>query len=561
MRSRLALCVCLIVSALCPAQTPPPELSSVQIDNLAILGKVWGFLKYHHPAVTAGTRDWDRDLLGIIPAVLAAPDRASADAAMFRWVTDLGDIAECQSCVPPLPGDVVLSPDLAWLNDENLLGSDLSDLLRRVYLNRERFQQWYVSLDSHTRNPLFPHEAAYPAMNADFGLRILAVFRFWNDIEYWYPYRDVIGVNWDDVLKEYIPKVGLARSIPEYQRGVLRLAARINDSHVYVSASSGSVRLRVPEGSCMIPISLRFVENQAVIAAVLADGLAVERGDVVTEIDGESVSGIVEQLRPWYSASNEAAALREIAGGLTRGACREIKIRIRHNGEEKTVDVSRVPIGGGFRQRWIEAGGSHELAGPTFRMLSDTISYLKISSLKLANVREYVEAAQRAKGLIVDLRGAPSEPIWGELLRLVNPGSFARITIGDLSNPGAFRWDRVPGQRGLPTARPDLKIVVLVDELTQSNVEYGAMGLRSAPGVLLVGSTTAGADGNVSQILLPGDLRVQFTGTGVFFPDGRPTQRVGLIPDVRVTPTIAGIAAGRDEVVEEAVRQINANLN
>jgi C-terminal processing protease CtpA/Prc len=40
------------------------------------------------------------------------------------------------------------------------------------------------------------------------------------------------------------------------------------------------------------------------------------------------------------------------------------------------------------------------------------------------------------------------------------------------------------------------------------------------------------------------------------YPDGRPTQRVGLIPDVRVAPTIAGIAAGRDEVLEEAVRQI-----
>jgi hypothetical protein len=437
-----------------------------------------------------------------MPRVLAAPDRASADAAMFRWVRDLGDIAECQSCVPPLPRDLSLSPDLGWLGDKNFLGSELGDLLRRIYLNRERFQQWYVSLDPNIRNPLFPHEAAYPAMNADFGLQILAVFRFWNDIEYWYPYRDVIGVNWDDVLKEYIPKVGLARSIPEYQRGVLMLAARINDSHVYVSASSGSVFVRMPEGSCMIPISLRFVENQAVITAVLADGLPLERGDVVTEIDGAPVSALIEQLRPYYGASNEAAALRDIAGGLPRGACREIKIRVRHNGEEKTVDVSRVPISGGFRERWIEAGGSHELAGPTFRMLSDTISYLKISSLKLANAREYVSAAQGTKGLIVDLRGAPTEPIMGDVPDMVRPGLFAQVTIGDLSNPGVFRWlGPGPGQRAPPTARPDLRIVVLVDELTQSYLEYGAMGLRSAPGVLLVGSTTAGADEVLEEAL------------------------------------------------------------
>ena len=46
------------------------------------------------------------------------------------------------------------------------------------------------------------------------------------------------------------------------------------------------------------------------------------------------------------------------------------------------------------------------------------------------------------------------------------------------------------------------------------------------------------------------------SGIGVFYPDKLPTQRVGIIPDVEVKPTIAGIRAGRDEVLEEALRQI-----
>jgi C-terminal processing protease CtpA/Prc len=46
------------------------------------------------------------------------------------------------------------------------------------------------------------------------------------------------------------------------------------------------------------------------------------------------------------------------------------------------------------------------------------------------------------------------------------------------------------------------------------------------------------------------------SGIGVFYPDKRPTQRVGIVPDVEVQPTIAGIRAGRDEVLEEALRQI-----
>ena len=46
------------------------------------------------------------------------------------------------------------------------------------------------------------------------------------------------------------------------------------------------------------------------------------------------------------------------------------------------------------------------------------------------------------------------------------------------------------------------------------------------------------------------------SGIGVFYPDKKPTQRVGILPDIEVKPTIAGIRAGRDEVLEQALRQI-----
>jgi hypothetical protein len=57
-------------------------------------------------------------------------------------------------------------------------------------------------------------------------------------------------------------------------------------------------------------------------------------------------------------------------------------------------------------------------------------------------------------------------------------------------------------------------------------------------------------------IPLPGGLRTMMSGIGIFYPDKRPTQRVGILADVQVTPTLAGIRAGRDEVLEEGLRQI-----
>ena len=83
------------------------------------------------------------------------------------------------------------------------------------------------------------------------------------------------------------------------------------------------------------------------------------------------------------------------------------------------------------------------------------------------------------------------------------------------------------------------------------------MALRVAPKATVIGSTTAGADGNVSAILLPGNIRTMISGIGVYYPDGRETQRVGILPDIVIKPTIAGIRAGRDEVLEKAIEVIN----
>jgi hypothetical protein len=68
------------------------QLTSVQVENLALLAQVWDFAKYHHPRVVDGGRNWDYDLFRAIPSVLAAPDRATAAAALVTWLDELGPI-------------------------------------------------------------------------------------------------------------------------------------------------------------------------------------------------------------------------------------------------------------------------------------------------------------------------------------------------------------------------------------------------------------------------------------------------------------------------------------
>jgi len=61
------------------------SLTPIQVSNLATLGRVWGFLKYHHPEVTSGQRHWDYELFRILPAILAAADRAHANCQGQRY--------------------------------------------------------------------------------------------------------------------------------------------------------------------------------------------------------------------------------------------------------------------------------------------------------------------------------------------------------------------------------------------------------------------------------------------------------------------------------------------
>ena len=123
--------------------------------------------------------------------------------------------------------------------------------------------------------------------------------------------------------------------------------------------------------------------------------------------------------------------------------------------------------------------------------------------------------------------------------------------------PGCVRLDPEQASALEPTApRYPGKVAILVDEVTQSRSEYTTMAFRSAPGAVVVGSTTAGADGNYSEVLLPGGLHTGISGLGVFTPERGQTQRVGVAVDLEVRPTVEGIAAGRDEVLEAALRAI-----
>jgi C-terminal processing protease CtpA/Prc len=541
------------------------SLSALQVQNLAVLAKVWGFLKYYHPAVTSGQHQWDYDLFRAIPAVLAAEDAPTANQAIADWITArLGStVTPCNPCATLDTSDLYMGTNLDWISDESLLGSSLSQTLQSVYANRTpATQTFFVSLDLGS-NPVFQFDSYYLNISLpDSGYQLLGLFRVWNAVQYFYPDRDVMANHpasspnyWDSVLQQSIPGIAMAQSSLTYQQQMLLFKAMINDSH---SGISNFTSAQPPMGSCQLPVQIRFVQGVPVVTGYLSSdgansGLRV--GDEIRQLDGTAVGDLVAQWTPYYADSNQAAALRDIGNAMTQGACGTVSVSISRRRQQLSLTPDRVPTS----TLNLSSNGEDDLPGNTFQMLPGNIAYIKMSSLVASQTANYIQSAARTEGLIVDIRNYPSAA-WYPLVAWLasEPVNYAQSTYGDVTTPGAFHWAGLLGDQVLPVS-PHYrgKVVVLVNQITQSAGEDVAMAFR-AVGAIVVGSTTAGADGNCSTVPLPGGLWFYFSGNGIFYPDRTPTQRVGIVPDFVVTPTIAGIRAGRDEVLDAAIHVIES---
>jgi C-terminal processing protease CtpA/Prc len=132
---------------------------------------------------------------------------------------------------------------------------------------------------------------------------------------------------------------------------------------------------------------------------------------------------------------------------------------------------------------------------------------------------------------------------------------FAVFTHRNISNPGEFNWTknfRIYGHKKPFSG----KLIVLENEITQSLGEFTVMAFKATGNATVIGSQTAGADGRIAYIFLPGGLKTSISGRGVYYPDKRETQRIGIVPDIEVKPTIKGIQEGRDELIEKTIEMI-----
>jgi len=414
------------------------------------------------------------------------------------------------------------------------------------------------------------------------------LYRYWNIIQYFFPYKYLTDKNWDEVLREYIPVFINAKTALEYQLAILQLAGETNDTHARFlmgTNETGFLRgtryapLRTNEidslrGTKYAPFRVRFIENKLTVIDYFKPNLkettGLEIGDFITHINGKKIEYIIDSIKSYYPASNEAARMYYMATDLVRSNNHSIHIVYNSLGTIKQKELTMYE-----RPDLNMDALNNKLSYDRIIFDNDSvfIGYITLETIKDTEISQIKKSFKNAKGIIIDIRNYPATFVpfaLGEFFTLKRK-PFAKSTTGNLNNPGEFYFSsNVSFLNSNAGNRDNLydfekpisencfqgKLVVLVNEASISQSEYTAMAFRAGENTVIIGSQTQGADGNVSLIPLPGGIKAGISGIGIYYPDGKGTQRIGIVPDIEVKPTIQGIREGRDELLEKAIELI-----
>ena len=306
------------------------------------------------------------------------------------------------------------------------------------------------------------------------------------------------------------------------------------------------------------PFKVEFVEDKLVVTDYYNSNLSkiseIKIGDVITHINNTPVEDIVDSLKPYYPSSNKAAMLRDMSEDLLRSKKQTINIRYISSQKNKQKELSLYDTSKLNRYRWYKKNTKEK----SYNLLENNIGYVTLASIKDEDIPEIKKVFKNTDGIIIDIRNYPSTPVVYSLdsYFVSTPTPFVKFTQGSIYNPGEFIFTT---SLSIPIDKEVYKgkLVVLVNENTQSQAEFTAMAFRAGVNTTIIGSTTAGADGDISTILLPGGLKTWISGIGVYYPDGTETQRAGIVPDITVKRTILGVRNGEDEVLEKAIEIIS----
>ena len=520
---------------------------SVYYKRLYYLCKVWGHAKYYHTEIANGSVNWDDELLRAINGAKFAPTNEAFNDSLLVMLNNAGEMGTSTVPIPEVLDSLNNNSDLSWIQD-SFCSNAVRSVLDTIMARFRPQSNVYVGNAWSTGNPTFDNDKLYynsPQYPSE-ELRILALCRYWNIINYFFPYKYMIDQDWDTTLIEFIPLIVNASDALDFHLRIKQLLIRTDDGHAYMQSSTYSNW----KGPSYPPFLVQNIENEVVVTKVVSNVTETNVGDVIREIDGIEINSYQDSMRNYTNGSNPFMIEHNINEMILFGDNGDFEVVLDDGVNTNTKTLKR-DGSNFFDLNWGIANNYYWKD----TIINDSCKYgiVNMALISIYNVEDMFNDLWDAHSIIFDLRGMTGMGMWYIINYIyADPIHITNATVPDIMYPGRLYWHYTTIGDG--TTDPyQGNIIILINERTFSRGEYTCMGLEQFPEAIKIGSTTAGGDGNASHIYLPGHIDIYMTGLGIYYPDYRETQRVGISPHYEVRPTISGLRQGKDEVMNFAL--------
>ena len=544
--------ISLFILLFCSLYFSAQALSETQ--KLESLCKVWGFLKYYHPHVSKGDFDWDKQLFEKMDGLNTIRDKDELNEFYSEWINSLGKVDECKKCSKEDKEKVYFlrNFDLNWIRNQKIFNEKVTQQLLFIQNNRNSGSSHYFGKGG--KKVYFKNENSYGSKFTSKKISLLELFRYWNLVEYFFPYKYQTDQNWNDVLAEMIPKFIHINNDESYHLALAELVAKIDDSHAFLYSPIISSS---QYGKRKVPVEYIYAEGKLVVTNIIKnksdEEIPLKAGDVIYDVNGRTIPQMVNSFGKYIPASNSWGKTAKVKHLFLFSNNDSVTLRIERNGQNLAVTAKTYLIKDIIRekppvqQKW------------KFLDADKKTGYVNMGIIEKSDLDDMFRDLKSTTSIIFDLRNYPKQTIF-PLSRMILPEKsiYYQFNFPETDYLSKF----YNAKNSIGRKNPDYykgNVVVLVDENTQSQAETTTMMLKQHPKAKVIGSNTSGANGDVIRFKIA-DLDTCFTGLGAYYPDGRETQRIGILPDIIIKPTIIGIKEGKDEVLERALKYIKTGF-
>ncbi|MFT3932050.1 MAG: S41 family peptidase [Chitinophagaceae bacterium] len=561
------------------------------VGNLIAFAKLYGYVRYFHPSDEAAALNWNAFVIYGSKTVMAAQnddDLIKNLQNLFYPIAPAIKIYKTGTATDfinadLLPADIKNYKPVAWQHYGIGLGNSNS-----IYWSARTNTAGYDSIDKWRRfnETPKPEELIQKALNKNISVIVPLVLygnkehtypvadglqlsnlqkqllaqdslesnsRFmyladviiaWNIFRHFFAYWEDAAQDPETILHNALEKTLKDKSDNDVVQTLRLMTAPLNDGHI------GVWNEKNPSFAYYTPIMTTWAENKLVVAHVLNKQTSanLNAGDIILSINDTAASDWQKNRDQYNSGSKQLKQSRSDWSILRGEQNSAISLTVEQKGVVNKISLQRnVPMKTVFDKYTDKT---------TSGFIKPSVFYIDLNKWPMDSIKSHLEDLKNSKAIICDLRGYPNAN--HEFIRylITDKETDKWMFVPQIIYPDFEKVSYHEEGWSLQPLKPHLsaKVVFITDGRAISYAESYMGYIKDLKLATIVGQPTAGTNGNINTINLPGGFHVLFTGMLVKNHDGSKHHLKGIQPDVLVEPTIKGIAEGRDEMLEKALQ-------